>query len=550
MSNIYELLLKFDPNAIHDAAKGWRTMSRAVEDAYSRHRHTVNGPLRHAQWTGKDADSAFYAMEFNESVLETLRVEAEAAALALDTTADRMYQAQTNLTNAMHRATEWQLTISGDGTVNLPPPSPGEQHDPDAQDARRNLAGLRTEAQERINAALKAAQEASDQGKRALGRLSPLIFTTIRTGGEVAESARDAADVIKELGLVDPSLPDGKDPAKSAEWWKSLTADQQKSYLALHPEEIGRLDGLPSAVRDEANRLFLEQQNDALHVGKAQDFGITQNEFNARGNAVRELKERLDAADGDADGRELLLLGIDPKGDGRAIVAMGNPDTADHTAVLVPGTATTLASVPGQIERIGALQQAASSEAPGQRVSTIFWLGYDAPEVPPSNLSVVGTGRAEEAAESMRRFTEGTRVAQGDHRTHLTVIGHSYGTTAVGAAASTGGGLQADDIVAIASPGMTTGSAANLNIDPAHVWVGAADDDAIRDVAGFSLGFDPMFSEFGGNNIKIDTHGHSGYWDQASASLLNQGKIIAGRPPATVDKEAQVDPETVYPGGL
>ncbi|MFC9326617.1 hypothetical protein [Kitasatospora sp. NPDC057015] len=197
------------------------------------------------------------------------------------------------------------------------------------------------------------------------------------------------------------------DPARSAEWWKSLTPDQQKSYLTLHPEQVGRLDGLPSAVRDEANRLFLEQQNDALHVGKAQDFGITQNEFNARANAVRELKEKLDASDGDTNGRELLLLGIDPKGDGRTIVAMGNPETADHTAVLVPGQRPLLPVCP--------VRSKAS----------------------------------------------------------------------------------------------------------AH-----------------------------GNNIKIDTHGHSGYWDQASASLLNQGKIIAGRPPATVDKESQVDPETVYPGGL
>jgi hypothetical protein len=42
---------------------------------------------------------------------------------------------------------------------------------------------------------------------------------------------------------------------------------------------------------------------------------------------------------------------------------------------------------------------------------------------------------------------------------------------------------------------------------------------------------------FGGNNIEIDTHGHSGYWDDGSHSLANQGAIIAGKQPAEAPKE-------------
>ncbi|MFC8719420.1 alpha/beta hydrolase [Kitasatospora sp. NPDC057198] len=156
-------------------------------------------------------------------------------------------------------------------------------------------------------------------------------------------------------------------------------------------------------------------------------------------------------------------------------------------------------------------------------------------------------GRAEDGAEDMRRFTDGLRAAEGDHRSHLTVIGHSYGTTAVGAAAAGGQGLQADDIVAIASPGMDTDSVGNLHIDPDHFWAGTAADDNISLVTGTTLGPDPTLGAFGGQTLAIDTHGHSGYWDPDSQSLNNQGKIIAGLPPSTVDNRRD-EPPAIVPG--
>ncbi|PBC71055.1 alpha/beta hydrolase family protein [Streptomyces sp. TLI_235] len=467
MSNTFTLLQRFNPAGLHDAAKGWRQLSAAAEDAENRHRHQVNGPLRHSHWQGKDADSAFYAMERTEQVLEILRVEAESAALVLDTVADRMDQAKTNLLNALRRADEWQLPVSDDGTVGLPQQAAADRHDPDAQTERQNQVILRNQVQERINAALTAAQEASDQGAHALGRLDASILTQPRTFGAAAESAQDAKDVARDLGLAAPYIPENKDPKQAADWWKSLTPEQQRSYLALHPEEVGRLDGLPSTVRDEANRLVLEQQLDALHAGDPRHSDLTYEQYNKRENALRALKDHMDQRDGEDEQHQLFLLGLDPKGDGRAIVSTGNPDTADHTAVLVPGTATTLESMPGQIDRIDKLQNAAERSAkPGEKVAVISWLGYDAPEIPPESLGVAGTGRAEDGAADMRRFTEGVRVVQGDHHSHLTVIGHSYGTTAVGIAAQGGGGLHADDIIGVASPGMGTNNANNLNVDP------------------------------------------------------------------------------------
>ncbi len=544
--NLFELLIRFDPAGLHDAARKWRDLSTGAQSAENRHRSQVNGPLRQAKWEGADAQKAFYTLGRTEQILEILRVEAAAVALTLDTVAERMYQAQTNLKNAVHRAEEQGLSVGADGTVNLPPLGEGERNDPDAASSpeRKALTTLRGDVQERINKALADAQQASDQGDRALGRLDAGILTRPRVFGSAAETAADVRDVAKDLGLADPYVPDNKDPKTSADWWKALTPEQQSTYLALYPERIGQLDGLPATVRDEANRLVLDQQLDALKAGSPRGSDMTAGEYNAREQTLMKLKEQLDQHDTAVEDKRVFLLGLDAKaygGDGKAIVAMGNPDTADHTAVLVPGTGTTIDSTGGQLTRVNDLQEAAKQASKGtnQKVSVISWLGYDAPEVPvvqAPNLSVAWDSRAKDGAEALRQFTQGTRVAQGDHPSHLSVFGHSYGTTLVGAAAAGGEGLGADEIVAVASPGLTVDRADQLHIDPSHFWTGRAADDNIDKVAGYSLGADPVDDEFGGQRFEVDTSGHSGYWDDGSTSLDNQGRIIVGKPPTTLPR--------------
>ncbi|MEU1284533.1 alpha/beta hydrolase [Kitasatospora sp. NPDC005856] len=546
MSNLYELLLRFDPTGLHEAAKAWRALSNGAQAADSRHRSQVNGPLRNGNWEGEDAQKAFYTLGRNEQILEIVRVES--VALTLATVADRMYQVQTNLKNAVHRAEEWGLTVGADGIVNLPALSKGEQNDPEARasQGRKALADLCTQAQERINKALADAKEASDKGDHALGRLDADILTRPRTFGSTAETSTDVKDVAKDLGLADPYVPENKDPQKSADWWKSLTPEQQSSYLALYPDKVGQLDGLPATVWDEANRLALDQELDGLRSGTARGSGIDEGEWNLREQNLIKLKEQLDQHDTAVGDKQLFLLSYDSKsygGDGKAVIAMGNPDTADHTAVLVPGTGTTVAGTGGQLERINSMQEAAkeASKGTGQKVSVISWLGYDAPEIPvvqEANVGVGGTTRAQDGSEALRQFTQGTRVAQdsaGNH-SHLSVFSHSYGTTLVGAAAAGGQGLGADDIVAIASPGMTVQRADQLHIDPSHFWTGRAADDGIEYATGLTLGDDPMIDRFGGNNFLTDTSGHSGYWDAGSKSLDNQGRLIVEKPPSTVPK--------------
>ncbi|WP_306323367.1 MULTISPECIES: alpha/beta hydrolase [unclassified Streptomyces] len=256
------------------------------------------------------------------------------------------------------------------------------------------------------------------------------------------------------------------------------------------------------------------------------------------------LNSRLDAADSAPKGKELYLIDYDSKDDGRVVIAMGNPDTAAHTGILVPGTNTSVEGVPGQLARIGKLQEAALNRSDGESVAMVSWIGYDAPEASSSDFgSVGGTGRAEEAAPDLRRFVAGTHASHDGAPSHTTVMGHSYGSTVVGAAAAGGHGLGADDVVVVGSPGMTVHEASDLQMDPEHVWAGGAKDDPIiNNFAGLTLGDDPLNAPFGGNNFEVDTSGHSGYWDDGSQSLDNQGSIIAASPPREVPKEVNEDP--------
>lgn len=173
-----------------------------------------------------------------EQQLNIVKMEASTAALVLNTVADRMYQARTNLINALNRAVDAGLNVSADGVVSLPPEGAGEHNDPDAQKARQQLGWDMKGFQSRIDTALKDAQTASDQGNTALGRLSSGSLDPAKVNGALAGAKNAAAAAMQDLGLVDPYIPDGKNPEQSAAWWKGLTPEQQDAYLALHPQPI------------------------------------------------------------------------------------------------------------------------------------------------------------------------------------------------------------------------------------------------------------------------------------------------------------------------
>ncbi|MCX9191818.1 hypothetical protein C3Y87_10405 [Carbonactinospora thermoautotrophica] len=87
---------------------------------------------------------------------------------------------------------------------------------------------------------------------------------------------------------------------------------------------------------------------------------------------------------------------------------------------------------------------------------------------------MAGGGRAEAGAPELDRFVDGIRAVHGSEHRHVTVIGHSYGSTVVGEAAKRPGGLAADDLVVVGSSGMRVDNIDQLQIERRHVWAAAS----------------------------------------------------------------------------
>lgn len=184
------------------------------------------------------------------------------------------------------------------------------------------------------------------------------------------------------------------------------------------------------------------------------------------------------------DLRRRLLL-FDPAGRGRLAELWGHLDAdTEAVAVLVPGTGTAVRGfhLPTQVARdlaAAAADAAAAAEVAAEvkaaagvsdavrpaagagvgvapsggtaaRVAAIAWMGADFPLAIGSNAPFARYALA--AAAPLRDFVLGLAVPA---KASLTVLGHSYGGTMVGAAERLG--LPADRIVHVASPGAGPG---------------------------------------------------------------------------------------------
>ncbi|MEU6330870.1 alpha/beta hydrolase [Streptomyces sp. NPDC047049] len=548
MTSDYLRLLKQDFSDCEEASTAWHRLSTHMDELHDRHRTKVTGPL-HSNWSGDDADAALFYLEDLEKRFGIVRTEAMALSEVIALARAKMILAQNHLRSTVKEIESEGLHVDDEGVVRPPKDRESPQKGETEQD-RFDLFTKLENYQTEVNGCVGRAKQASDEAVKALDNLGGDILQ-----GNIDDSAGEARDDVKQVSkalhtdIGKPYPP--HDPKGAAEWWKNLPESQRESYAALHPEILGKTDGLPSGVRDDANRLALDQELSAMENYEYHD-KYSEDDYNKRLNNLQTLQAELDKRDSATGDKQLYVLGFDSSGDGKAVLAMGNPDTADNVGVQVPGTATTMESTGGQLQRVDALRRSAEGADPSAKTSMVYWLGYDAPEVPVSqagNLGVAGTGRAEDAAPDLRNFTHGLRAShEGEGRAHMTVLGHSYGSTVVGAAASGEGGLDADSIAVVGSPGMTVDKAEQLNIDPDHVYVGRAPDDDIKYAGGTTLGPDPAVpgGVFGGHRFKVDTEGHSGYWDESesgpSESLRNQGRIIAGQSPSDGPKPPHTEP--------
>jgi Alpha/beta hydrolase len=391
--------------------------------------------------------------------------------------------------------------------------------------------------------------------------------------------------------------PPDTNPEQVKRWWDSLSEEQKRLLIDQHPQELGNLNGIAADVRGHVN---LDVMNDDLHrvedvagqfglsphalrdnalhdenndvFTNPEKYGLTATDITRYRNAVKTDKG-LEHDRGDSKNpRPVMLWAYDPvafNGKGRAAIAIGNPDKARNTAVIVPGTNSSVKGgwlFDGHNDAINLYSQSLKAD-PHQPTAVIAWMGYDAPEfdfqhpeqalADPTKLQQVGSPwLAREGGALLAADVNGLAVTHdGSIPSHVTVIGHSYGSTTV-ADAFANSGMHANDAVLIGCPGTDIArSAADFHLNGGQVYVGAASTDAIswigesgsgapstiNDALGdplgplAGLGTDPAHSGFGSVRFRAEVAGthsvvpwfndHSHYYDMGSEALHNMTEI-------------------------
>jgi hypothetical protein len=253
-------------------------------------------------------------------------------------------------------------------------------------------------------------------------------------------------------------------------------------------------------------------------------------------------------------GAAVLLLLYKPMefgGQGRAAIAIGDPDSAGHAAVLVPGTGNSVANgwLANNDDAANLYTETLAATGHSQGVSVLAWMGYDTPDAI-ADPRVAQTTLASRGGAVLAADVNALKVT---HRgpSHVTVIGHSYGSTTVADAAA-GYGMDADDVVLVGSPGTDLArTASDFHLPEAgQVYVGASSTDPVTNLAGLpialpdagltpepiGLGADPAADGFGSTRFKAEVPGwtlgswtdHEHYFDKGSESLYGIADITSG----------------------
>ncbi|WP_310712931.1 alpha/beta hydrolase [Streptomyces lydicus] len=537
-------------SALEGAKDEWAQIARRLGGYCDRVDAHMLRPLSH-DWSGEAADKARKRMTRLSDNFQFSSQECALVETTLDGAITELRAQQKLLHQVLDEATGKGYRVAPTGEVMYADEGDIPTGDPDA--------GVPAKEQERLSLesdifdALRGAEEIDARYRLALAQLR--VGRGLSVNG--LESGRDAAAISKIAGVavgLDSAPAKGTDPKKVRDWWKGLSKEEQEEQMALNPSLIGNLDGIPAKTRDKANRVNLDRLIAMYPPGTPVSPTVARQR-----EGFEAIKNRLEGDSGKEP--EPLLLGIGPEGQGRAILSYGDPDTADNVAAYVPGLNTQLRDVGAEDgDRALHVWDSAQDASDGRKTTaSIVWLGYDAPQadtdrLSDSDLSVADRERGQKGGAAFGQFLDGVQATHQGERPHVTAIGHSYGSFTVGQAAQREGGIPADDIILVGSPGTGAQRAEQLGVGADHVWAGAAESDLVThapsdfetlpggaiahliDPHELHFGQDPASEEFGGRRFGVaegdSPASHSNYFDgdKGGDSLANMGAIVAGRP--------------------
>lgn len=365
--------------------------------------------------------------------------------------------------------------------------------------------------------------------------------------------------------------PPSTNPEDVHRWWTSLTPQQRQRFMAEHPDQVGNLNGVPILARNDANLTVMNHDLDRVRGiagrnGVSVDdvlrdpakFGLSATDITRYQNA-NETKLGLDHDAGDPlHPNPVYLFAYDPTafgGKGRAAIAIGNPDTAKNTAVIVPGTSSSVKGGwlhDGHNDAINLFEQANAAD-PHNPTAVIAWMGYDAPNGFDDVVRISTPELARTGSAALAQDVNGLWATHLGAGQHVTVLGHSYGSTTV-ADAFAMHNMHANDAVLLGCPGTDRATtAASFHLDGGHVFVGDASTDPVGMLGHLdgaskrifgenffgnnpSLGTDPAVDGFGSVRFRaevpgsdgINPHDHSYYYHRGSEALYGMADIVSG----------------------
>lgn len=375
-------------------------------------------------------------------------------------------------------------------------------------------------------------------------------FSRVNSGEAGAEHAYQTSDN-EEAQLPPP----GSNPRQIAAWWGSLSDQQKKKLIEKYPEIIGNLDGVDIATRDEVNRSLVDGMLAEARDRERQ----THDDLVHRGMTSHSYANRYSKALDDVEDLEVLkdfidhhrgqkLLVCDRSGERlKVAIGIGDFNQAQHIGVFVPGKGTT---VRGSLLNYVTKSEGLNTTAQGLRKSsyaTVAWLGYDAPLSIPN---VANTHRANAGADRLVNFLEGLNATfeEKKKKVHLTLLGHSYGSTTSGIAASRVQPNVVDDLVLFGSPGSGVQLGAEYRVPEGHRWVSAVPyyGDIVQGI-GTDINFGrnptemPAFRHISGDATEGETYrtfthpfgNHSTYLEGGTKTQKNMAEIVAGLEPSS-----------------
>jgi hypothetical protein len=323
-------------------------------------------------------------------------------------------------------------------------------------------------------------------------------------------------------------------------WWSGLSTVKQQEMVVSAPHVVGNLGGVPFDVRDTANREYLKQSlatlghELAIRPGRAASAGV-------RGH-LHTLAEIGKAVKQEPGAPPRTLVSLDTGSPSRAAIVVGDLTSADYVSYMVPGMFFT---IDGQVgdwadtatdlyrEQVAWLKHFASTDASlkGKTVATVAWIGYETPHL----LTVGSLDLAYQGAQYLTQDIEALQSLRQGTEPFVSVIGHSYGSTAAMIALQRRA-FQIDAFAVVGSPGSAAQSVSALDIRGGNMYVGEAAWDPVVNTAFY--GSDPGAASYGAHPMSVDggidpvthrslsaSYGHNGYFDAGSESLRNLALI-------------------------